>query len=186
MWQNKFSMYLSCLLRHRPDLLHLEMDNHGWVSVDQLLKALEEEGQYHITRELLEEIVAQDAKGRYRFSQDGTRIKACQGHSLAFVEPELTIKAPPDVLYHGTTRQHYRLIRQSGYISKMQRHAVHLQEQKDPAWKSAKRWKQNPVILVIDSSRMARDGYRFGVSENGVWCTEQVPTEYITDVLNEL
>lgn len=186
MWQQKFSMYLACLLRHHPELLNLQMDTHGWVSVDQLLESLQKEGRYHITREILEQIVVQDTKQRYRFSDDGNRIKACQGHSLSFVEPELTVMAPPAVLYHGTTRQAYRQIRQSGGISKMQRHAVHLQARKEPAWKSAKRWKQNPVILVIDSSKMARDGYVFGVSENGIWCTDNVPTEYIVDVLNEL
>ena len=186
MWQQKFSMYLACLLRHHPELLNLQMDEHGWVSVDQLLEGLQKEGRYHITREILEEIVSADAKQRYRFSSDGRSIKACQGHSLPFVEPELTVTAPPPVLYHGTTRQACRLIRQSGYISRMQRHAVHLQREKAPAWKSAKRWKQNPVILVIDSRRMAEDGYVFGVSENGVWCTEQVPAEYIIEVLNEL
>ena len=114
MWQQKFSMYLACLLRHHPELLNLQMDEHGWVSVDQLLEGLQKEGRYHITREILEEIVSADAKQRYRFSSDGRKIKACQGHSLPFVEPELTVTAPPAVLYHGTTSQAYRLIRQSG------------------------------------------------------------------------
>jgi putative RNA 2'-phosphotransferase len=35
------------------------------------------------------------------------------------------------------------------------------------------------VVLRIDAAGMARDGYRFFVSDNGVWLTEHVPAGYI-------
>ena len=186
MGHNRLSIYLSYLLRHNPGELNLDMDKHGWVSVKQLIDSINQQGRYVITNALLEEIVTTDSKGRYRFSDDGLRIKACQCHSLDWVEPELSWREPPVVLYHGTTAQACREIILSGAINRMKRHAVHMQSSKIKAWQSAKRWKKTPVILVIDAQRMARDGYRFGVSENDVWCVEAVPVEYIVDAIRQL
>ena len=182
----KLLMYLAYLLRHHPEAAGLHMDRHGWVDVQELIDGVNAAGQYTMPRERLEEIVATDKKGRYCFDEAGRRVKACQGHSLAWVEPELILQVPPEVLYHGTTMQAWRLIRADGVIRKMERHAVHMRAEKAPAWKSAKRWKLNPVILQIDAGQMHPDGFVFGVSENDVWCTEQVPTAYISAVLNEV
>ena len=115
---SKLSIYLSYLLRHNPGDLNLDMDKHGWVRVDSLIEAINGSGKHGISLEILEEIVETDNKGRYRFSEDKMKIKACQGHSLEWVEPELTWGPPPAVLYHGTTAQAYSEIRGSGAISR--------------------------------------------------------------------
>lgn len=175
------SVYLSFLLRHEPSAASLDMDWHGWVDVSQLLKNIQ--GTCPLTMECLETIVAEDNKGRYRFNADKTRIKACQGHSIPWVEPELTYGPPPAVLYHGTTQAAWESIQKTGFISKMTRHAIHMQADAEKAWPSARRWHQEAVVLQIDAARMAQDGIIFGVSDNGVWCTEQVDTKYITAVL---
>lgn len=178
------SVYLSFLLRHHPEAAALDMDRHGWVGTAQLLANIQE--TCPLTMEHLERIVAEDNKGRYRFNADKTRIKACQGHSIPWVEPELTYGPPPAVLYHGTTAEAWEAIRASGYISKMERHAVHMQPDVEKAWQSARRWKKQgktPVVLVIDAARMAADGVAFGMSDNGVWCTERVDVRYVCRVL---
>jgi len=185
--QTKLSIHLSYLLRHHPEHLNLDMDAHGWVSVDQMISAINREGRFAVTRELLDEIVATDSKKRYKYSEGGDKIKACQGHSIPWVIPELTYGPPPALLYHGTTEQAYEKIIASGCIKRMKRHAVHTQASPEPAWQSAKRWKNGtaPVILVIDAARMADDGFVFGVSDNNVWCTEEVPARYIVDVIRQ-
>ena len=186
MAKNNLSVYLSYLLRHNPDDAGLHMDVHGWVSVQELIDGINARGKYTISRAVLEEIVAKDEKGRYRFSNDGKRVKACQGHSLAWIELELAWCEPPEYLYHGTTADALNEILKSGAISKMSRHAVHMQEDMSKAWKSAQRWHRTPVLLKIDAKRMHQDGMRFGVSENDVWCAESVPTMYICDVIRNL
>ena len=160
------------------------MDAHGWVSAAELIRKINEAGAFRVTEQLLEEIVRTDGKGRFRFSEDGTKIKACQGHSIPWVEPELTYGRPPDCLYHGTTEESWQTIRESGRISRMSRHAVHMQAQEHKAWQSAKRWRRTPVVLKIDAAAMHADGAVFGVSDNGVWCTESVPIKYILTVLD--
>ena len=178
---DELSKYLCLLLRHQPEKAGLDMDSHGWVSVEQLISGVNSCSGYRLDRELLERIVAEDRKGRYRFDEKHERIKCCQGHSVEWVEPELTYSEPPEFLYHGTTTRALGLIEESGSISRMKRHAVHMQAAEEKAWQSAERWHMTPVVLKIAASEMAKDGYTFGVTENEVWCTEEVPVQYICD-----
>lgn len=108
MSMTKFSVYISYLLRHQPEAIGLGMDIHGWVSVTELIKKINETGRYCITESILADIVRTDNKGRFRYSEDGTKIKACQGHSISWVEPELTLGQPLEYLYHGTTEESCR------------------------------------------------------------------------------
>lgn len=185
MAKKNISVYISYLLRHKPDDIGLHMDSHGWVSVEELINGINASGKFTLGMADLEEIVRLDSKGRYRFSDDRSRIKACQGHSLAWVQPEMEHLAPPCFLYHGTTAAAAEEIMKSGAIRKMGRHAVHMQADPAKAWQSALRWKKVPVVLKIDAASMHRDGYVFGRTENQVWCTETVPIGYIAEQLME-
>lgn len=162
------------------------MDKHGWVSVKQLIDGINQSGKYSIDREKLQKIVENDNKGRYRFNENMTKIKACQGHSISWVEPELQYLEPPIYLYHGTTTTALEKIMKSGKISKMSRHDVHLQAKMNKAWQSAIRWKLIPVVLKIAAKDMYHDGAVFGITENEVWCVETVPIKYIVEEIYEV
>ena len=184
--KKEVSIYLSFLLRHKPEDAGLSMDKHGWVLVQQLLDGINRGGKYTIDLEQLKQIVAEDRKGRYRFSEDGEKIKACQGHSIPWVQPEMEYIQPPEFLYHGTTVTAFEKIKKSGAILKMTRHAVHMQAEPEKAWQSATRWHLEPVVLKIAARKMFNEGSVFGKTENEVWCTEQVPLEYIVGELYEV
>ena len=181
----KLSVYMSYLLRHHPEAAGLDMDKHGWVDTAQFIDGINGSGKHSIDMELLREIVETDNKGRYRFSEDMSRIKACQGHSVPWVEPEVEILPPPEFLYHGTTAQAFEKIKASGAISKMSRHAVHTHASPDFAWLSAERWKGKvtPVLLKIAAAKMHAEGCEFGKTENDVWCIDEVPVRFIADVI---
>ena len=178
--KRRTSTYLSYLLRHAPDAAQLDMDRHGWVNVSQLLRNVNAAGKMPLTLEELREIVATDSKGRDRFSGDGQRIKACQGHSIPWEEPQLEIKTPPEYLFHGTTTEALKEIMESGAILRMTRHAVHLQADVEKAWQSAIRRKnKTPVVIKIAAGDMSRAGIEFAISENEVWFCERVPVAFI-------
>ncbi|WP_303836709.1 RNA 2'-phosphotransferase [Ruminococcus flavefaciens] len=182
---DEISKYLCLLLRHQPEKAELDIDEHGWVQVDQLINGVKRHSRYDIDRTILENIVSADKKGRYRFDEEHNKIKCCQGHSIPWVEPELEYCEPPEFLYHGTTTKSLEAIEDSGAIKKMKRHAVHMQADINKAWQSAERWHQTPVVLKIDARKMSDDGYKFGVTENEVWCTEEVPVKYLIDRIYE-
>lgn len=181
----KLSVYMCYLLRHHPEEAGLDMDKHGWVSVAQFIDGINSSGKQRIDMDLLMQIVETDNKGRYRFSEDMSRIKACQGHSIEWVEPELEVMPPPGFLYHGTTSAALEKIKASGGIKKMSRHAVHTHASPDFAWLSAVRWRGNhtPVLLKIAAAKMHEEGFVFGKTENDVWCVEEIPTDFIAEVI---
>ena len=45
MAKKNISVYLSFLLRHRPETIHLSMDKHGWVLVEDLIEGVNKGGR---------------------------------------------------------------------------------------------------------------------------------------------
>ena len=170
------SKFLSYVLRHRPDAVGITLDTNGWVSVEDLLTACAKIGK-DISKAALEEIVRTSPKRRFALSDDGTRVRANQGHSVT-VDLGLSPQTPPQVLYHGTVDKSLASILSEG-LKKMSRHHVHLSCDRTTATAVGGR-RGTPVILEIDAGRMHRDGYVFYKSENNVWLTDEVPAEYIS------
>lgn len=170
----KTSKKLSYILRHDPQSAGIELSRDGYAPVGSVLKAL------RINKATLEDIVSQDGKGRYSFSDNGNKIRANQGHSVN-VDLGHEVLTAPNTLYHGTSRASLDGIMGSG-INAGQRHAVHLSENLDTAWSVADR-RSNPIVLVIDSAAMNCDGIKFTRSANGVWLTDNVPKKYISDAI---
>ena len=172
------SKFLSKYLRHAPQDLGLHLLPGGYVYVDQLLAACSLKG-FVISYDELIECVAADEKTRYSFDGTGDLIRANQGHS---VEVDLQLKeiVPPDVLYHGTVERFMGPITATG-LQKMNRHHVHLSEKIETAKVVGMRRgsELTTVILKIDSKQMHEKGIKFYQSENGVWLTDSVPSEFI-------
>ena len=171
----KRSKYLARHLRHQPEALGLTLDPGGWVAVDALLAAMRRHG-IELSRAQLDEIVARNNKQRFSFDETGTRIRANQGHSIP-VDLQLAPATPPDALYHGTSKATIGPILREG-LQKMRRQHVHLSRDKATAIKVGSRHGA-PIVLLVDAAAMARDGYRFFLSDNGVWLTDHVPPQYL-------
>lgn len=173
----KVSKFLSLVLRHQPQRIGLALDESGWAFVSELLAACRAHG-FAVTEEELREVVATNDKKRFAFDETGERIRASQGHSID-VELGYEEAAPPTVLYHGTAERFIASIREQGLI-KGKRHHVHLSADTDTARSVGQRYGK-PIVLKIDSARMQAAGYKFYISANGVWLTEHVPAEYLTE-----
>lgn len=172
----QISKFLSLILRHKPGTVQLTLDENGWADIDHLLAQCASHG-YRFSKEELFKVVAENDKQRFAINENGTHIRASQGHTIS-VDLQLEPVAPPAELYHGTVEKFLDAIRKDG-LQKMQRHHLHLSDCLDTAVTVGKR-RGAPVILTIDSQRMYQDGYEFYRSDNGVWLTAFVPPGYIT------
>ena len=173
------SKFLSLVLRHQPEEAGIILDEAGWVAVDELLAGCRRSG-HAITPDQLREIVRTSDKQRFALSDDGTRIRANQGHS---VEVDLGYEpaAPPGVLYHGTAERYLPSIRREG-LSKGARHHVHLSQTVATATAVGRRHGK-VVVLEVRAGDMHRSGLAFFRTPNGVWLTDSVPagkTRYCT------
>lgn len=168
------SRFISLILRHKPDAIGITLDEHGWANVDELIAGIAK--TQPIDMEMLEEIVRTDNKQRYSFNEDKTLIRANQGHSIP-VDVELEQLAPPELLYHGTGKKYMQSIEQQGLIPKSRLY-VHLSADRGTAKVVGTRHGE-PVIYIVHSGEMARNGFSFFRSVNGVWLTKQVPVAYL-------
>ncbi len=97
------SKFLSLVLRHNPAAANVQLDEAGWIGVEELLLGCTKAGRC-LNLEDLRFIVETNAKKRFEFSADGTRIRASQGHSIE-VDLQYETRIPPTILYHGTMRK---------------------------------------------------------------------------------
>lgn len=168
------SKFLSLVLRHKPEVIGITLDSHGWAKVDELINGIRE--QYDFDFETLKKIVETDNKQRYSFNDDKTLIRANQGHSIK-VDVDLEELQPPKILYHGTAKKYEKSIDKSGLKSKSRLY-VHLSADLETAEMVGKRHGEL-LIYEVDCGKMFDDGYKFYKSANGVWLTDIVPVQYL-------
>jgi putative RNA 2'-phosphotransferase len=174
--KKRISKFLSLVLRHRPEYINLQLNENGWANVDELIqKAKTRTINFSIAE--LNEIVATNDKQRFAFNDDYTMIRANQGHSVKTIDLQLEAIKPPEFLYHGTVEKFLDSIKNTG-LQKRSRQHVHLSQDLDTATKVGSR-RGEAVILNIASGEMHDKGFKFYRSENKVWLTEHVPTEFI-------
>ena len=173
----RVSKFISLVLRHKPEAANLTVDKYGYAQVDELVAYLNKKyGGFTVTD--LDTIVETDDKQRYSYNNDHTKIRAVQGHSFP-VDLGLEAQQPPLLLFHGTSTKYLDSIMKRGIISKSRQY-VHLSKDVDTAHTVGLRHGAGTVILVVSANQMWRDGYKFFLSDNGVWLVDEVPTKYFT------
>ena len=168
------SKFLSLILRHKPQVIGISLDEHGWADVEELIEGISRTREFNM--EILEEIVRTDNKQRYTFNEDKTLIRANQGHSIP-VDVELDIVKPPEILWHGTAEKFVPLIEKTGLIPKSRLY-VHISGDMQTASQVGTRHGK-PVLYKVLAGKMHEDGFVFYQSKNGVWLTKEVPARYL-------
>lgn len=166
---------MSLALRHQPDAIGIQLDEEGWVNTNELINGVNNKG-IRLDIKGLKILVEENDKKRFTFNDNETKIRANQGHSVD-IDLKLEPIEPPAVLYHGTVSKYIESIREKGLV-KVNRQHVHLSVDKETAMKVGSR-RGVPVILIINSKLMHEAGYKFHISKNGVWLTDEVPPEFI-------
>lgn len=166
----KIDKYITYLLRHDPKKESLIMDKNGWIEVKDLIDKL------HINIMDLDYIVFENDKQRFSYSDDKSKIRANQGHSID-VDVQLKDYIPPVILYHGTDTKYVDSILING-LKKQNRLHVHLSESLETAISVGERHGDNVYIFKINTLNMNRDGLIFYKSENNVWLTDFIDPKY--------
>jgi putative RNA 2'-phosphotransferase len=174
--------FISYVLRHHPENISIKLDKNGYANVEELISNINAQPKYkdELSIERLKHIVNTNDKKRYSFNEDGTKIRAVQGHS--FHVDVAKVAVPPTILYHGTSQKAFNDIKKHG-LKKMSRDYVHLSCDVETAQKVGLRHCKREaelVVLVVDTKKMFADNYKFLIAENGVWLTNCVPMKYIS------
>lgn len=176
---NAISKRISYLLRHDPE--GLKMDKKGYVYIQDLLDKLNSglTMSQPTTIVDLRVLVKLNSKKRFNIDSDtGTKIRASQGHTIEGLELDLTeVTDGTTIIYHGTSKENYDLIKKSGGILPMSRQYVHMSADIPTATSVGLRKAQNKGDLIILATRVSdinTTGHKVYLSENGVFQVEFV------------
>ena len=165
------------MLRHQPDSIGIVLDEKGWTDVNDLILQAEKNG-VSLSLEIIKHIVETSTKKRFALNDTTGKIRANQGHSVN-IDLGYNSQTPPDVLYHGTSNGAVLEILKTG-LDKRRRHHVHLSSDIETAIKVGQRHGEAFVFTVL-AAEMAAEGYKFYLSENGVWLTDNVPVKFLRE-----
>ena len=172
----QLSKEVSYALRHAPWEYELELDENGWVNVEQLLAALRQSHKRDgVLQSDLEQIIATSDKKRFEI-KDG-KIRALYGHTLAN-KILREAKEPPEILYHGTAQRFISSIKAEGLVPKGRQY-VHMSVDVDTAMEVGKRRDSQPILLKINAKKAWEEGIPFYYGNEKVWLADFVPSKYI-------
>ncbi|MEJ2568450.1 MAG: RNA 2'-phosphotransferase [candidate division WOR-3 bacterium] len=169
----KLSKFLSFVLRHHPEQYNLELDEEGFVSLDDLMNALKNTRHSWAEVEDVEKIISEGERRRFEIKRG--KIRALYGHSVR-VKIEGSF-CPKGTLYHGTSPEKLSEILSEG-LSPMERQFVHLSKDKETAFKVGERHHPNPIILEIDAEEAFKNGVEF-FDKDVVILSNKIPPEFI-------
>ncbi|MGF6647341.1 RNA 2'-phosphotransferase [Paraburkholderia sp. GAS82] len=171
------SRLASHALRHEPWLYELELEDEGWVPVDELLSALRAERPEWppLTESDLAEMISCSDKKRHEL-RDG-KIRALYGHSV----PGKLLKQPaepPTILYHGTSPATVERVKADG-LRPMARQYVHLSVDKATATQVGHRKSKTPVLLEVNAAQAYEAGIAFYRGNDQVWLADFILGAFI-------
>lgn len=174
---SKLSKTISHALRHEPWLYELELDDEGWVAVEQLLESLrmENESWNAIVENDIVEMIRTSSKRRHEI-RDGS-IRAIYGHSIPNKLKRIAA-TPPEILFHGTNPRVIATIETEG-LKPMNRQNVHLSIDEATAIEVGKRKSKEPVLLCVRSLEASENGVAFYEGNDKVWLADEVPSQFI-------
>ncbi|WP_342472612.1 RNA 2'-phosphotransferase [Metasolibacillus sp. FSL H7-0170] len=176
-YYTELSKEISYALRHAPWKYELELDEEGWVPVDQLLSALyQSEKWINITLDDVQKMISLTKKKRHELL--GNKIRALYGHSTP-VKISKKEAVPPKFLYHGTSIEFINLIIEKGLLP-MSRQYVHLSEDTETASLVGRRKAIEPIILIINTEESRKNGVKFYRGNEKVWLSDYIPTDFIS------
>ena len=168
---------LTGILRHFPERYGLTMDEHGWVSLPQIVRAISQRHRgYHWLRvHHLVAIAETDAKGRYEVRDD--RIRATYAHTVD-VQLDLPTDRVPDMLYYPVTEEEAPIVLEVG-LRPSDRKKVHLSKTAEDARAAGSVRTPQPVILEVDTRAARAAGLVIMRAGTTVFLIDSVPPEYL-------
>lgn len=173
------SRLVSQILRHESWLYKLELDDEGWLAVEDLLGAIRvaDVRWLDADRSMLEQMVAGSSKRRHEII--GQRIRALYGHSLPGRIRKVRDEAPPRWLFHGTSPIAAEEIAVGG-LQPMGRQFVHLSTDRRIAAEVGQRKAPDAVVLSVNAAAATAAGVPFWIGNETVWLTDRVPARFVS------
>lgn len=174
----RLSRFLALVLRHRAPQFDLDMDDEGFVYLDDLLDVIDERQSAldWVEAEHIEAL-AQRGGGRRRFEVKGDQVRATYGHS--FHRPiRYPAVEPPEHLFIGVAKTKTPDLQKEG-LRPDRRQYVHLSESEEEAREVGQHHSDNVSVITIRAREAHKAGFPFHHPTEGIYLTSRVSPEYL-------
>ncbi len=168
---------LAFLLRHRPDVGHLDPDSDGWCEIEAVTRAVVRLTRRRISSGELLRIATRDPRGSFQVRRG--HIRACpRGSPRAFRGERV-----PDILYLSGNQDMAELALQRSVLELSDGAGLRLHVSEHQAWLEAHRQSRPlPRVFYVDASRARRAGLRFQRSKKGIYTVARLPIYFILNL----
>jgi putative RNA 2'-phosphotransferase len=167
------------MLRHRPALGGLALDERGSAPIEEVRLAADRAMPFPVERRDIEALCEPptDPRQKQRFVREGDFVRAGHGHSVPI--SDYTVTTPAARLFHATPRITVPAIRRDGLRS-MKRDKVHLATDVDITHEAARRRSREVVVIEVRVSAALEAGVQFYESADPrVVLSDDVPATYL-------
>ncbi len=165
---------LAYMLRHQPEEFDLELDDHGFAEVDDVVCALNERLGEPVREQDVVDALAAGDRARYEI-QDG-RIRALYGHSIAINPGEPS--EPPELLFIGLSATDAGRAARNG-LQGGRRTFLHLAKTREDAEETAKRLGGDWAVITVRARAASEDGVNF-YDRQALFLSDFIPTDFLT------
>jgi len=167
---------LNYILGNRPDEFGLVPDKEGYISLKELLRAINEEPNMAYVREShIREVLFDNRDGIFEIP--GKKIRSTK-RNYSLIDKDQAPVPSPKILYKGVKRKTYPFILKSGLLPGSNGHVV-MTKDKDFAIRIAQRLDQSPIIIEIETEAATENGITFSPFGDSIYLTDTVPTRFI-------
>jgi len=163
------------MLRHRPDEFGLNVDDYGFVPLDEIVEAVQQR-YAEVTREDVCQLV--EGAGQRRFEIRDETIRALYAHSF-YVEMDGDPLDPPELLYMASEAPAAQKMKAEG-IKPADRFYLHLSISREAAESRTRRF-EAPCIVEILAREAHGEEIEF-YSRGEVVLTREIPAKFVGEI----
>ena len=158
--KKRLSKFLSLILRHKPQVGPITLDDRGFCAIDELLTATNKKLPFAVERK---DIIAlteppSTPNEKRRFELEGNFVRAGHGHSVE-IKGYRQCK-PIGPLFHATPTKAVSSIQESG-LKAMRRERVHLSYDKAITVEAARRQSKQVTLVEVNIEAALAAGVEF-------------------------
>ena len=174
--RRRISKLLSLILRHRPDEFGLNMDEYGYIPLDEVTEAVQQRYS-EVGEEDIRRLVDDSNPKRFEIVDD--YIRALYGHSF-YLEIDDDPIDPPEKLFMGTTANAGRRVPEEG-LRPIDRSYLHLSMTREIA-ESRSHEAGEPCVVEVEAKRAFEEGGIEFYARGEVILSREIPVEFVGEV----
>lgn len=176
--RRRISKLMSMILRHRPDEFGLNMDEFGFIPVDEVVEAVQQRYSA-VGEEDIRDLIETSRQHRFEIVDD--RVRALYGHSF-FVEMDGEPMEAPEKLFLCVPSGQGRRMKEEGIRSE-DRFYLHLSPTREVAESRAGAVAAPCIVEVRAAAAADEAGVEFWSRGEVVLTRQQIGAEYVGEIV---